>query len=177
MRFNVSLLDKDINMNKWPLQSECDQFYGNPRGRDGNVSPAWYEANITKITPPFKVMFGHISMTKLVIHKKCAQSAQRILNSVWDKIGHDQAKADALGISKFSGSFNYRVIRGGNRLSMHAYACAWDWDAPENMMNDSTPLFTKDHPFAVAHAEENWEWGGLWTGRSDAMHWQAARVG
>lgn len=163
-------------MNKWPTQAECDAFYGNPRGRDGNVSERWYRENVVKIVPPYKVMFGHIPVTKILVHRKCAESALRVLNATWDKIGRDQAKADALGISAFSGSFNYRPIRGSNRLSMHAYAIAWDWFAAENMMGDKTPLFTEDHPLVVAHKEENWTWGGTWTTRVDPMHWQASRV-
>lgn len=163
-------------MNQWPLQSQCDSFYGNPRGRDGNVNPKWREENLVKIVPPYKVMFGHIPMERLIIHKKCAQSAMRILNNTWDKVGRSQAEIDKLHASLFSGSFNYRVIRGGNRLSMHAYGCAWDWDAPNNFLNDDTPFFTETHPFAIAHAEEGWVWGKDWK-RSDPMHWQAARVG
>src|SRR5436190_1905539 len=101
MRFNVSLLDKDINMNKWPLQSECDQFYGNPRGKDGTESRSWHDSNLTKITPPYVVMFGHIRQEKIVIHKKCAESALRILNRVWEMCGKNQATIDKLNVSKF----------------------------------------------------------------------------
>lgn len=177
----------------WPTQAEADAFYGNPRGKDGNFSAWWYNQNLTKIIPPYKVMFGHIPITRIIIHRRCASSALRILNSVWEKIGRDQAKADELGISKFSGSFNYRVIRGGNRLSMHAYGCAWDWDAPNNWLGDRTPTFEEpkgdplvvgtDHPFVQAHLEEGWTWGFDWNRdkienerRPDAMHFQAARV-
>ncbi len=159
----------------WPLQSECDRFYGNPRGPDGNLSPVWYSANIVKITPPFKIMMGNIPITRISIHRKCAESAQRILNVTWDKIGRDQAKADALEISKFSGSYNYRVIRGEDRLSMHAYGAAWDFDAEHNALGQHNHFYTSDHPLVVAHREEGWTWGAGWR-RPDAMHFQAARV-
>lgn len=171
-------------MNRWPLQSECDEFYGNPRGRDGNVSAAWQAGNLTKIVPPYHVMFGHIPMRTITIHKKCAESALRVLNMTWEKCGRDQAKIDALHISRFSGSVVYRPIRNGSRLSMHSYGCAWDWDAPNNMLGDQTPFFGFDHPLVVAHLEEGWIWGADWdadrnifdSSPIDGMHFQAARI-
>lgn len=159
----------------WPTQAEADRFYGDPRGRDGKASPAWCSANLVKITPPYKVWFGDTAVTQITIHKKCAESALRILTKAWELVSKDQARADELGISKFSGSFNYRVIRGGSRLSMHAYGCAWDWWASENWLGDKTPEFNEDHPFNIAHKSEGWTWGGRWN-RPDGMHWQAARV-
>lgn len=162
--------------NVWPLQSGCDAFYGNPRGRDGNVSPKWYAANIVKIAVPFKIKMGHIPITKVAIHRKCAESAARVLNRTWEKVGRDQATIDKLHVNDYAGSFNYRAIRGSNRLSMHAYGCAWDWDADENALGDRTPFFTKSHPFVIAHFEEGWVWGATWD-RPDAMHFQAARIG
>lgn len=176
--------------NVWPLQSQADAFYGNPRGRDGKVSPAWKKANIIKIPVPFKITMRidppkarrkidpvvYVVYTHIEIHKKCAESATRILNNTWTRVGKSQAMIDKLHLSDFSGSYNFRVISGGKRLSTHAYGAAWDWDADDNWLNDQTPFFTKDHPFAVAHAEEGWVWGDTWK-RRDSMHWQAARVG
>ena len=169
----------------WPKQSECDAYYGNPRGRDGTMSQSWYQANMTKVIPPFRVTFGGQLVKAVGIHKKCADSLGRIFKATWDKIGRDQAVADRIGISIFSGSYNYRPIRGSNRLSMHAYGCATDWDAARNQLGDKTPFFGFDHPLVVAHLDEGWIWGADWDGdhqisdenRPDGMHFQAARVG
>lgn len=170
--------------NDWPLQKDCDAYYGNPRGRDGTVSKFWYNENMTKVSAPYRITFAGQVVKSVAIHKKCAASLERVFLRTWEKLGRDQAKADKLGISLFSGSYNYRAIRGSDRLSMHAYGCATDWDAARNGLGDSTPFFGFDHPLVVAHLEESWIWGADWDGdhqitdenRPDGMHFQAARV-
>lgn len=168
----------------WPTQAEADAFYGNPRTRKGRESLAWVSANMVRIVPPYRVTFAGTPVGTLSIHRKCAESAKRILAATWEKCGRNQAEIDRLKISQFSGSRYFRAIRGGTRLSMHAYGCAWDWDAPDNMMGDRTPFFGFDHPLVVAHLEEGWTWGADWDADRnifdsdpiDAMHFQAARV-
>jgi hypothetical protein len=169
---------------KWPLQSEADAFYGNPRGRDGGESLAWIRTNMVRIVPPFKITFGGKPMTAIPIHRKCADSALRVLYRTWELCGRHQPEIERLKINQFSGSRYFRPIRDGHRLSMHAYGCAWDWDAPDNMLGDQTPFFGYDHPLVKAHLEEGWIWGADWDGDHnifdskpvDGMHFQAARV-
>jgi hypothetical protein len=104
-------------MPTWPLQRECDTFYGNPRGAGGaQVSKAWYAQNITTIVPPFRMAMGTIKITKIPVHKKCAAALLSALNKVWVAAGMDQAVIDRWGMSVFSGSFNYRPMRGGTAL-------------------------------------------------------------
>jgi len=92
--------------------------------------------------------------------------------------GKDQKTIDAWGVSVFSGSYNYRVMRGGAVLSMHAYGCAIDLDAPRNFFHDQDPHFAHIPQVVKAFKDEGWVWGGDWSGRSkDGMHFQAARVG
>lgn len=159
----------------WPLQSQCDSFYGNPRGRNGQASGVWESANLARITPPFKMTFAGKPITTIRIHKKCADSFMRILNRIWDEAGHDQKKIDATGFSLFGGSYNYRLMRNGHSLSMHSYGCAVDFDPARNGMGDPTPNFA-NHPWIIkAFEDEGWVWGGRWKNK-DGMHWQASRV-
>jgi hypothetical protein len=161
----------------WPLQSQCDTFYGNPRGANGNVSQSWVAANLVHVVCPFPLHMGKTPIKLITIHKKCAESLSRVLNRTWDTLGHDISKISAARFDEFDGSFNWRNKRGGSTLSMHAYGAAIDWDAGENPFHASHFLFTKDSPLIAKFIEEGWIWGGGWSpGSQDAMHVQAARV-
>lgn len=161
---------------KWPLQRDADAFFGNPRGKNGNVSPLWYERNMTRVIPPWKLYYAGQPVTKGVsIHKKAADSLANVFKRIWDASGRSQAQIDAWGMSDFSGSFNYRPKRGSRSLSMHAYGAAVDFDADRNGFGDRTPAFAAAKPVLDAFAAEGWVWGGTWS-KPDGMHWQAARV-
>ena len=121
-------------MSNWPKQSDVLAYrsvYGDPRGSNGKSSPKWETANIVRISPPFAMKMGDIKITKIPIHKFCADSLSRILNDIWERSGKSQAVVDKWGISEFSGSLNFRVMRGLNTLSMHSFGCAIDFDAAE----------------------------------------------
>lgn len=165
-------------MPTWPKQSQCDTYYGNPRGRDGRASMAWESANLTRIEPPYRMTYAGKPIKTLTIHKKCADSLLRVLTRIWQVSGEDQKKIDQAGASIYGGSYNFRLTRGGSVLSMHAYACAVDLDPARNAFHDQTPNFD-NYPWVVkAFEDEGWIWGGRWQGRSkDGMHFQAARVG
>lgn len=162
----------------WPTQSACDTFYGNPRGRNGGPSAAWESANLIRVTPPFVLKYMGKPVKTVTVHKKCADSLLRVLNNIWETASFRQSLIDEWGMSTFGGAYNYRLMRGGSRLSMHAYGCALDFDPDRNAMGDTTPKFL-DFPWVIRSFEkEGWVWGGRWSGRScDGMHFQAARVG
>jgi hypothetical protein len=174
-------------MNPWPKQSDVLAYrspYGDPRGRGGaTASDAWRRANLVTVKPPFAMAMGAIRITAIPIHKHCAGSLQRVLDDIWRRAGRDQKVIDAWGMSVFSGSFNYRPMRGLGTLSMHAFGCAVDFDAPRNGLGDPTPHFAKCPEVLAAFKAEGWTWGGDWDGdgsmadqrRHDGMHWQATQ--
>jgi hypothetical protein len=157
---------------KWPLQSQCLSFYGDPR------KSGWLQANTTHVACPWPLyMDGGIVLHDILIHKKCAASLGRVLQAVWAAVGHDAAKIHAFRYDIYDGSYNLRVMRGGASLSMHSYACAIDWDAKDNQQHSQHHLFTDQSLLIVKFKEEGWIWGGDWSpGSIDAMHVQAARV-
>jgi D-alanyl-D-alanine carboxypeptidase len=96
---------------------------------------------------------------------------------MWDAVGRDQGAIETLHYNRYDGSFNYRPMRDGHALSMHSYGVALDWDADENPQHSTRHLFQSDSLIVTKFKEENWIWGGDWSGTSiDAMHFQAARV-
>jgi hypothetical protein len=166
-------------MNTWPMQSECDKFYGNPRSVNDPTRPSlvWEQENLVGVAPPFKVTYAGQRVSMMRMHKKCAESLVRVLSSIWIAAGKDQAVIDRWGMSIYAGAYTYRLMRRSNRLSMHAYGCAIDFDPERNGLGDLTPNFANCTHVVEAFENEGWTWGGRWGGRGrDGMHFQAARV-
>jgi D-alanyl-D-alanine carboxypeptidase len=146
-------------------------FYGNP------ASSGWSASHLVHVTCPWTLHMDKATLHQIQIHKLCAPSLARVLASVWEQCGKDPEKIAALRYDRFSGSYNYRPMRGGAALSMHAYGAAIDWDDADNAHHSQKHLFTAESPLIKAFLDEGWEWGGNWSGPSiDAMHVQAAHV-
>jgi hypothetical protein len=73
----------------------------------------------------------------------------------------------------FGGAYNFRVMRGGSSLSMHAYGCAVDFDPARNGFGSRNPYLAKCPAVLEAFKREGWTWGGTWK-KPDGMHFQAA---
>jgi hypothetical protein len=167
--------------NHWPLQRECEAFYGRPDG-DNNGEPdrAWEDANLQRIVPPWK-MYLAWDVAKPVanfrIHRLCVPSLASILGTIWAHAGCSQNKIEEMRLHLFGGAYNYRTMRGSNRLSMHSYGCAIDLDPENNPMGKAWNPDLGMLPMSVVQAfeAEGWSFGGRWQ-RPDAMHFQAARV-
>jgi hypothetical protein len=110
----------------------------------------------------------------LVFHKKAAASLLAALNSVWDYYGHDQAKMDALGITKTAGTYNKRVIAGTTRWSNHAFGAAIDINAAENGFNVVGNI---PRAMIAAFKAQGARWGGDYKGRTDPMHFEFCESG
>ncbi|WP_395006882.1 M15 family metallopeptidase [Cypionkella sp.] len=72
-------------------------------------------------------------------------------------------------LPKSSGGYNYRPIRGGTKLSQHAFGNAIDIGAAANAMGSHAT----DMPSGVSDiaAKYGLEWGGNWK-RPDPMHFE-----
>lgn len=161
-------------MNTWPLQKNCDAYYGNPRGKNGQPSAAWEAANLVYVSAPWRLTYDG-RPTRLRVHKKVADSLKRVLAEIWEWAGRKQSVIDECGMSVTGGGYNFRLKRGGSSLSMHSWGCALDFDPANNGMGDTTPKLARYPAVLAAFAREGWEWGGDWSGKScDGMHWQAA---
>ncbi len=158
--------------NVWPVQSQCLAYYGDPR------SPSWLQANTIDVPCPWPLHMGSVTITHILIHKKCAESLARVLNNIWQATGKSFSAIQKLRYDVYDGSYNLRTIRGSTAaLSMHAFAAAIDWDAADNAQHSQKHLFHDDSLLVVKFKEEGWIWGGDWSpGSIDAMHVQAARV-
>lgn len=102
----------------------------------------------------------------VTVHKEAAESFRGFLNEL-EGSGY---KINSLG------GYNNRAIRGGTRLSQHAYGNAIDINPDRNPMTYG-PTVT-DMPANVGDlaAKYGLTWGGDWKNRKDAMHFEWAGV-
>jgi hypothetical protein len=175
-------------MPHWPTQAQVlanTSLYGDPRGRDRTtMSPTWELKNITRITPPFRMTYAGQPITKGIrVHKNCAASLLMVLGNLLHAAKSRQETLDHWGVSIFGGCVMYRLMRGGDSLSIHSYGAAIDLDPARNGLYDKTPRFAEFPEVLGAFALEGWRWGGDWNGngssaderRADGMHWQATQ--
>lgn len=158
--------------NNWPHQSECSTFYGNPRDKN-------FEAhNIVSVPVPWLMVtaWDGQRVKSIRVNRRCADSLARIMAVIWSAAGKSQDVINGWGLNLYGGGYNFRTMRGGKSLSMHAYGCAVDFDPSRNQQGDDDP-YLMDRPIVVAAFEnEGWTWGGRWR-NADGMHFQAAQVG
>ena len=160
----------------WPLQADCDAFYGCP-GDTPEQWAAWVKEHVIDVQCPWVLNMGAEVVKEIQIHKKCADSLTRILNNIWDATGKSQSAIETLRYNRYSGSYNQRPIRGGTCRSMHGYAAAIDWDDQDNQQHSLNHLFTDQSLLIVKFKEDDWVCGLDWSPQSiDSMHVQAARV-
>jgi hypothetical protein len=169
----------------FPLQRDCDAFYGNPRGVGGaTVSKKWYAENIIFVKPPWEMRMGEIKITRIPFHKKAASALQGALAAIAILEAARSGIIHASGLDVFSGSFNYRPMRGGSALSMHSYGIAIDFDAARNGLGNRKPHLALYPEIIDIFLEHGAIWGGDWNGnrdtlderRCDGMHFQFARL-
>lgn len=142
------------------------EFYGKPWGDLGLL---------THVTPPFQMRYESTPIHGILIHKKCADALAEALAAIWDHYGHDQGAIDKSSISRYSGSYNYRNVRGAGNLSCHAFGAAIDIDAEHNSLGS---VHSQMDPVVIsAFKSVGAFWGGDFIHRKDPMHFQFAHEG
>lgn len=140
----------------WPKADEASlvKFYGKA-GDENNLVDFQF--------PDGWRLYGDKPISQHRCHKKVAASLQRILKRITNHV------------VCYDGCFNYRPMRGGSRLSTHAWGIAVDLDAAANGNRSHWPLSSK-MPIEVMEefAREGWLPAGAFWSR-DAMHFQATQ--
>lgn len=119
------------------------------------ASPGWVEKNIVPIQGPNGQTWQ--------VNKLAAPSFEGLIRDL----------AANGYIPKSSGGYNYRPIRGGTRLSQHAFGNAIDIGASANPFLGRGDAVVTDMPANTAELAKKYglEWGGTWK-RPDAMHFE-----
>lgn len=160
-------------------------LYGNPMKKGPVPDPKWQANYLVRVKTPFTMFYaGKPIKSGILINKNCKDAFLFAMNAVWTEAKQKQATIDAWKVSVFSGSYAHRLMRGGNKPSMHSFGCALDHYAEQNGLGDFTPFFKPDHPLTRAYLSAGATWGGDWNGnkkimderRPDGMHYQFSGV-
>lgn len=169
-------------MNNWPKQdpASMNAFYGCPNiNHDAEADPDWVRSNVVYIPPPFRLVLAwnpEKVVTKIAIHRKCADSLTRILERIGREVPCDVAEKCQLHM--YGGSFMFRTVRGdASKLSMHSWAAAIDLSTIINDLGTKWGDKPNMMPAAVVSIfeAEGWTWGGRFS-RPDCQHFQAATI-
>jgi hypothetical protein len=152
----------------WPRQRDVPAFFGPPGS--GQV--------MLELPFPMRLAWDkRVIIRRFSIHEKVHDSAARVFARIAEE--YDATQRQALGIDLFGGCLNVRPMRGGTRLSMHAWGIAIDFDPARNQLK-----WGKDRArLALPDANRLWEifesegWVSLGRTRNyDWMHVQCARL-
>ncbi len=149
------------------------EFYGwNPDLylEDATPAAAWERDMIVRLPLPQPMTYAGRPVRTIRVHRKL----QGIFAGVYDQI----FKAALWHVVEpYAGAFEFRLIRGGQSLSMHAFGAAVDHDPGRNPLGapPASCRFgnTPEGAAVVRIFERNgFLWGGRFQGRKDCMHFQ-----
>lgn len=165
---------------RWPNQDyqQMCLTYGDPDIDDNGLPDAKWEAkNLIRIKPPYPMVMSWNQKTLgwITVHRHCGQSLFKILDRIGKEVS--AAERERHQLNRYGGAYNFRLMRGYNKLSIHSWGAAIDlapelnplgkpWNPDELMMPEKV---------VQIFADEGWVWGGEWS-RPDGMHFQAATV-
>ena len=153
-------------------------FFGDPDSNmDGLPDRKWEAENLVRIAPPYPMIIAWNGqpLSRITIHKKCAESLLRALGVIGNKF--NAAERDKIHLNRYDGGYNFRTMRGSNNLSIHAWGAAIDLAPELNPLGRPAGVRPLMMPEAavLAFRNEGWIWGGPWK-RPDGQHFQAARI-
>jgi hypothetical protein len=144
--------------------------YGPALKRIFGASAAAVEANLVPVTLTWPKGDGHSKQSKTVkVNKHVMAARLRNVNAAMVVY----CKAHGVGYTLDDVEcFNWRSIVGSSSQSMHSGAIAIDINPGANPMTYGK-VVTNMHPWMISIFETNgFTWGGSWSGRKDAMHYE-----
>lgn len=146
-------------------------FYGDPRS---NLE-RWKADNVVGVNCPWTLYYeGEPWSHPIQFHKKVAQYLKRSMDTVWTAANQDDKSPLLIHVRNFSGSGNFRPVRGSSRLSTHAFWAAVDFDAEKLPLGHGVAKTAMPEQVVNAFIACGAFWGGNYTGRKDPMHFQWA---
>lgn len=156
---------------KFPRQADLVKFYGQPG------SPACTRGRVV-LPIPFRIAWDlESTVSTFACHERCADALNRIFAAAVRHYGENFFRA--LGLDLYGGCYNYRRMRAGSAMSLHAFGAAVDLDPARNQLRwrSDRAQFAKpqyepfwqivmEHGFTPA----GYAWGADW------MHLQGARL-
>lgn len=130
-------------------------------------------SNLIKVDLPYSMRLAwdpHIITKQILCHKLISGQLQLALEDIYNQYGIDQIRN--LGIDKYGGCYNYRLMRGSTKTwSHHSWGIAIDLDPERNQLKQdhTTAQFAKPeykpmidifykHGFKGLGPEEDRDW-------------------
>jgi hypothetical protein len=146
-------------------------YYGDPR----NGLEAWKAANVVSVVCPWVLFYeGKRWNHPIQFHHKQAGNLKQAMDTIWAACGRTDDSALLTHVRNFSGSGEFRAVRGSSRLSTHAFWASLDFDAERLPLNHGVPKTEMPEEIVNAFIASGAFWGGNYTGRKDPMHFQYA---
>lgn len=155
----------------YPTQAKVVDFYGAAGGKDCTAG--------TVVLPfAFPIAWDTSQkVTRFTCHTRVAQPLTSIFREAAAHYGETEFRN--LRLDMFGGCYNYRMVRGGSSLSMHAWGIAVDLDPERNQLKwgrdkaafakpeyDPWWKIVEDHGAVSLGRQRNYDW----------MHFQFARL-
>lgn len=157
----------------WPAYESLDKVFGRP----DLVSKT--HPNIVYVKPPYPMQIAwqpQTKVTRIAIHEKVKKTFECILQDILDFYGLDGIEKH--GLDQFGGTLNVRKMRGGDKLSTHAYGIAIDIDPVRNQWKwNSKQAYIPQHCPELIDIFRAYGWESLGDKKGwDYMHFQACRL-
>ena len=158
-----------------PTYDQLNDVYGNPESEPGILDTLWADTVLIRIRLPFTMRLSwrpDYHTDYLQIHKKVAD----VLVDAFEEIKGYRGETYLYnrGYNFTGGSFNFRVMRNGKKLSTHSWGIAVDINphiAPYNRKNEDGEWVNNQPDFIVKAMISR----GLYSFEFDGMHFQAVR--
>jgi hypothetical protein len=147
--------------------------YGNPDiDGDGILDLQWFADNISIFSLPFPVVqswMPYSKITRFQAHRLAGNRIIEAMKRVMSAKGYDYLVSNKL--DRWGGCFNFRLVRGGDRLSNHSWGTSVDFNPDIGRLGNAEDA--KRYPSFIIQAfeAEGFVWGGKWQ-RPDAMHFE-----
>ena len=151
-------------------QTQIEAKYGK-----ANKTGAGY---LTTIKLPYPMFLNWESKTViryLQCHKLVAERLLAIFTEILEVYGIDEVKR--LQLDDYGGCFNYRLMRGGTKLSTHSWAISVDIDPDRNLLHETKATARFARPEYKKFIDIFYKHGFESLGREenrDFMHFQTA---
>ena len=166
--------------------------FGNPADSKGHLNRAWEHANVVSVLLPFPMrnVYNEQVQRAILFHRKGADQLIAAQTDIWNytrraikaRVGNGKTTVEydrltldelqRLGLDLYGGSYVFRLIRGANSLSMHAYAIAFDVDPKHNALGTKGRFFKPEYaPYVAIYERHGFYWGGRFS-RKDGMHFE-----
>lgn len=124
---------------------------------------------LVMIDLPYSMIYDGKEVKRMRCHKLVADKFKAVFDEILKTYGVEKIKT--LGIDKFGGCFNFRVMRGGSEYSRHSWGIAIDLDPERNQLKETSktarfarPEYKKmidifyKHGFVSLGREKNYDW-------------------